>query len=210
LPASSVTWGGDQNAPDGGVDVRVNVPTKKPIQGFIPRHVTGFQVKKPDLARAGILLEMRPGGKVRPVIRALAKQSGAYIIVSAKASVSDSAVVKRRQAMVDAVKGVRGAAALILDFYDRGRIATWLRDHPGLIPWVRQKIGKSLRGWRSYGAWANAAEDENAPYLLDDKLRIHTGRKDNGAGLSSTDGLERIRDVLREPRKVDRGSLRRR
>lgn len=204
LPTSSVTWGGDQNAPDGGVDVRVNAPTKRPIQGFIPRHATGFQVKKPNLARAGILKEMRPGGEVRPVIRALAQQSGAYIIVSAGASVSDSALVKRQQAMVDAVKGARGVASLTLDFYDRGRIATWLRDHPGLIPWVRQKIGKSIRGWRPYGAWANAAEDEYAPYLLDDKLRIHTGTKDNRAGLSSTDGLERIRDVLREPRKVVR------
>ena len=204
LPASSVTWGGDQNAPDGGIDVRVNAPTKRPIQGFIPRHAAGFQVKKPDLARAGILKEMRPGGKVRPVIRSFAQQSGAYIIVSANASVSDSALVKRRQAMIDAVKGMKGATSLALDFYDRGRIATWLRDHPGLIPWVRQKIGKSIRGWRPYGAWANAAEDEEAPYLLDDKLRIHTGKKDNGAGLSSTNGLERIRDVLREPRKVVR------
>ena len=144
LPTSSVTWGGDQNAPDGGVDVRVNAPTKRPIQGFIPRHATGFQVKKPNLARAGILKEMRPSGEVRPVIRALAQQSGAYIIVSAGASVSDSALVKRQQAMVDAVKGARGVASLTLDFYDRGRIATWLRDHPGLIPWADKSIGPNV------------------------------------------------------------------
>jgi DNA-binding CsgD family transcriptional regulator len=128
LPVSSVTWGGDQNAPDAGVDVRVDVSKKKSIQGFIPRHGSGFQVKKPDLARAGILKEMRLRGKVRPAIRALAQQSGAYIIVSANASVSDSALVKRRQAMIDAVKGMKGAASVALDFYDRGRIATWLRD----------------------------------------------------------------------------------
>jgi hypothetical protein len=204
LPASSVTWGGDQNAPDGGVDVRVNAPKKEQIQGFIPRHTTGFQVKKPDLSRAGILKEMRPGGKVRPVICTLAQQSGAYIIVSSNGSVSDSALVKRRQAMIDAVKGTEGAASLALDFYDRGRIATWVRDHPGLIPWVRQKIGKSISGWRPYGAWANPAEDEKAPYLLDDKLRIYTGKKAKAGVLPAAEGLGRIRDVLREPRKAVR------
>lgn len=204
FPVASVTWGGDQNAADGGVDIRVAAPTDKPVHGFVPRHNTGFQVKKPDLARAGILQEMRPNNKVRPAIRALAKLSGAYIIVSAKASVTDSVLVKRRQAMADAVKGVSGASSLALDFYDRGRIATWLRDHPGLIPWVRQKTGKSIRGWRSYGPWANAAEADDAAYLLDNKLRIHTSRKDSGAGLSATVGLDRIRDLLCEPRRVVR------
>jgi len=71
--------------------------------------------------------------------------------------------------MRDAIKGVKGARDLSLDFYDRGRIASWLRDHPGLIPWVRQCIGKSIRGWQSYGAWANPVEGIDAEYLVDDK-----------------------------------------
>src|SRR5258708_15874189 len=106
--------------------------------------------------------------------------------------------------MIDAVKGIKGAASVALDFYDRGRIATWLRDHPGLIPWVRQMIGKSIRGWRPYGASAYAAEDEKAPYLLADKLRILTGQNENGARLSSADGLGRPRRMLREPRHAVR------
>jgi hypothetical protein len=60
--------------------------------------------------------------------------------------------------MADALKRVKGARALHLDFYDRERMASWLRDHPGLIPWVRQCIGRGIRGWQSYGAWANPAE----------------------------------------------------
>jgi hypothetical protein len=192
LPTSAVSWGGDQNAPDGGVDVRVDLPKtkKKKVEGFVPRPATGFQVKKSDMARKEILKEMRPGGKVRPVIRSLINQSGAYVIVSSNGSVSDSALRNRRQAMADATKGIKNAKTAILDFYDRGRLATWLRDHPGLILWVRQKTGRSVRGWRPYGAWAYASEDEKAPYLLDDKLRVLTRKRESGGGVSSAEGLQ--------------------
>jgi hypothetical protein len=204
LSVSSVTWGGDQNASDGGLDVRVDLPKKTKIEGFVPRPATGFQVKKSDMPPKEIIREMLPNGKVRPVIRDLAKQSGAYIIVSSNGSVSDSALRKRRDAMAAAVKGTKGARTFILDFYDRGRVATWVRDHPGLIPWVRQRLGKSIQGWRSYGAWAYASEDEKARYLIDDKLRIHTGKREGGNGISAVDGLAAIRDILREPRSIVR------
>jgi hypothetical protein len=204
LSTSSVTWGGDQNAADGGLDVRVELPKRAKVSGFIPRPATGFQVKKSDMKPAKILEEMKPRGKLRAVIRELAKRSGAYVIVSSKGSVADSALKQRRAAMQAAIKTLKKRKSLTLDFYDRTRVATWVRDHPGLIPWVRQKLGKSIRGWRSYGAWAYLAEDEDAPYLLDDKLRIITGRKKSGSGVTAVEGLKLIRDALREPRKIAR------
>ena len=97
---------------------------------------------------------------------------------------SDSVLRKR----LEAVKGVEGGSGLVLEFYDRNRIATWVRCHPGLIPWVRQKIGRSLQGWQPYGAWAYPSEDETAGYLLDDKLRIHRGSKEGGKGASAANG----------------------
>ena len=48
LPVSAVTWGGNQTAKDGGLDVRVSLPPGPAIAGFIPRVATGFQIKKPD------------------------------------------------------------------------------------------------------------------------------------------------------------------
>ena len=54
LPVSAVTCGGDQNAKDGGVDVRVLLPFRTRIEGFIPCAATGFQVKKPDMPPAEI------------------------------------------------------------------------------------------------------------------------------------------------------------
>src|SRR3984893_2043350 len=62
LPVSAVTWGGDQDAKDGGLDVRVSLPADTKISGFVPRAATGFQVKKPDMPASEISKEMKPKG----------------------------------------------------------------------------------------------------------------------------------------------------
>jgi hypothetical protein len=204
LPVSAVTWGGSQTAKDGGLDVRVSLPSDSKVGGFIPRPATGFQVKKPDMPPSEIAKEMKPGGVLRPVIEELAAVSGAYIIVSSSGSTADSALTNRREAMAEAVKEYADVAKLHLDFYDRNRVASWVRDHAGLIPWVRSRIGKSVPGWRSYGRWSYVSAGADKTYLLDDKARIKTGSKNDGDGLSAVDGINRIRDALRRPGQVIR------
>ncbi len=149
LPLSALTAGGHQNAADGGLDVRIDLPALTNLSGFIPRPSTGFQVKVPDMPGKAILSEMRPGNILRPVIQELASASGAYIIVSAKASITDKKLNRRRDAMREAVADARDANLLFLDFYDRERIALWVRAHPGLVAWVREKIGQPIHGWSS-------------------------------------------------------------
>lgn len=134
LSTSAATWGGNQTAKDGGLDVRVSLPAGTKIDGFIPKADTGFQVKKPDMPRGEIIEEMKPKGAVRPVIAELAKASGAYIIISAAGSTADSALKSRRDAMAEAIQGITDADKLALDFFDRNRVATWVRDHAGMIP----------------------------------------------------------------------------
>ncbi|MDY0404167.1 hypothetical protein P5G51_000975 [Virgibacillus sp. 179-BFC.A HS] len=97
LPTAGVTWGGHQNAKDGGIDVRVDILSPLHADSFIPRSKTGFQVKKPDMPRADILSEMRPKGKLRQVIRDLVDSKGAYIIVSSQGSTADSALKDRKK-----------------------------------------------------------------------------------------------------------------
>jgi hypothetical protein len=65
--------------------------------------VSGFQVKKPDMPRSEILKEMRPDGALREEIKTLVAEGGAYIIVSANGSTSDSALKARLKAMREAV-----------------------------------------------------------------------------------------------------------
>jgi hypothetical protein len=203
LPASAVTWGGNQTAKDGGLDVRVALRAGTAIEGFIPRAATGFQVKKSDMPPSAIGPEMKPKGMIRPVISALAQDSGAYIIVSANGSTADSALSDRRAAMAGAVTGMPEATKLELDFYDRNRIATWVREHAGMMLWVRTKIGKAIPGWRSHGAWSHRPAS-GGDYLLDETVRIRSATANEGEGLSTLAGIHKLRDALREPGKVVR------
>jgi hypothetical protein len=202
--ASHVTWGGNQNAADGGIDVRVALPPGTLIDGFVPRPATGFQVKQQDMPAGEIMDEMRPKGVVRPSIQNLADQSGAYIIVSSQGSTADTALRSRRDAMTDTMAGLRSADALFLDFYDCTRVASWVRTHDGLMPWIRGLVGRSIQGWQSYGAWAYAPDGVTGEYLADDKLRVHPVTRESDQGLSAAQGLQRIRDELRQPRHVVR------
>ena len=220
---STVTWGGDQDAADGGLDVRVELPKATSIAGFLPRAVTGLQVKKSDMSGAKIQNEMRPPSneqaaartrgtkertkkqqrnKLRPVIAELAAVGGAYIIVSAKGSTTDTALRNRRGSMRSAL-GQR-QRKLLVDFCDRGRLATWLREHPGLITWVRAKIGKTITGWQPYGAWALSPQGTEDAYLLDDELCLKTGTRDGAGGYTVTEGLRQLRELLRKPQSIVR------
>lgn len=193
-----VTWGGDQNAADGGLDVRASLEQRVGQQSNLPRSLTGFQVKAQDMPRAAILDEMKPGGTVRSVIRELAEASGAYIIVSSKGSVSDTALRARRAAMTEAVHELPNVDSLHLDFYDRNRVATWVREHVGLCLWLREKIGRSISGWKTYGPWATTSEGQNPEYLLDEAVRVRS-RDQLGRSLSALEGIQRIRaDLSRE------------
>src|SRR5690349_530177 len=78
LAVAGVTWGGDQRAADGGLDVRVALPEGSPLEDFVPRPNTGFQVKREDMPPASIRAEMRPGNVLRPVIETLADLGGSY------------------------------------------------------------------------------------------------------------------------------------
>lgn len=204
LPVSAVTWGGDHTAKDGGLDVRVSLSAGDSISGFVPRPATGFQVKKPDMTPSEIPKEMKPKGVLRPVIEALAEEAGAYIIVSSSGSTADSALTNRRLAMAAAAADSTHADQLALDFYGRNRIASWVRDHPGLIPWVRSRIGRAFSGWQSYGDWSRTPAGADTRYLQDDKARIRTGRRDEGDGVTVQQGISQLRAALREPRGVVR------
>src|SRR3972149_8623019 len=127
LPTSGIIWGGHQDASDAGLDVTVRSNVHPPQNSFVPRMVTGFQVKKPDMTPTRIKKEMKPKGKLREKIRTLIKESGAYIIVNSTGSVTNKALQNRLNAMREAVVGVPNHRRLLVDFLDRGRIATWGR-----------------------------------------------------------------------------------
>jgi len=200
---AAVTYGGHQNAPDGGIDVRVALPNGS-ISGYVPALQTGFQAKAEDMPPNAIAREMAPNGVLRPVIVDLASKSGAYIIVSSKGSVSDSALPARRNAMAQALSSVPAAGSLHVDFYDRRRMASWVNQHAGLIPWVRNKVGRRLSGWRPFEDWSSSPNDLTDDYFTDAGLRLSSAKFASGDGLTVADGLKQIRGTLANPKGVVR------
>lgn len=203
LPLSGVTAGGDQNAADGGIDVRVSRPKGSVTGDFIPRDDNGIQVKLPDMPKSAIIAEMRPNGALRPVISDLADQGGAYLILSAKGSVSDSSLKSRRAAMREAIADHPNAAALHTDFYDRERVANWLRQYPGISAWVLERVGRAAKGWQSLANWSEGGASSQ-PYLIDDSGCITDERSREQEALPILEGISRLRESLQQPGKCVR------
>lgn len=168
-PSSAVLAGGNQTAPDGGVDVRVQLEsTGRVLAGdtvtnladltagstaldFIPRADTGFQVKCEDMPAGATINEMRPKGVLRDSIKELIARKGAYVIVSSKGTVADAFLAKRLKAMREAVVDQPGHQDLKLDFYDRDRLARWVRQYPGVEMWLRERVPVDIAAKKSSG-----------------------------------------------------------
>lgn len=195
LPVVSVTAGGNQTAPDGGVDVRVDLQTPVTLD-FIPRSQTVFQVKCEDMPASKIAKEMRSGGKLRAAIAQLIVAQGAYVIVCSQGTVADPHLKKRREAMRATMKNVPGAATVHVDFYDRKRLATWVRGYPGVEQWTRGRIGEPLSGWQAYGNWTG--DKTASPYQKDEFGRVLSKSSGSAEAMSVEGGINAIRERLAE------------
>jgi hypothetical protein len=200
LPTAGVTCGGDQNAPDGGIDVRVEVTDTPHNDSFIPRAKTAFQVKKPDMPRAEIIKEMKPSGILRESIKELADSNGAYIIISSQGSTADSALRNRVQAMFDALCDLPNASNIKVHFYDRDRVAGWVRSHASIVLWIRERLGRSMQGWKPYTNWSNSPDGVESKYFCDKQIRLHHFSVSDSEGMEGLAGIEVLRGLLHNPR----------
>lgn len=202
--AAAVTAGGHQDAPDGGIDVRVasDGPLARP--DFVPRASTGFQAKRTDLTPAEIGREMRPDGRLRPSIGDLALAGGAYVIVSSVGSVADPQLDARRRAMRRALDGEPGGERLLTDYYDRDRLAAWVDAHPAVAAWVRARIGASTDGWHAFGSWKDVAVGGDGPFIADGPARVVEERPGERRVLELSEAVSRLRDALRRERGCTR------
>jgi len=190
----NVFWGGNQTAADGGIDVRCEYEGEAYSNSFIPRNKTGFQVKLSDYKPNQILNEMQDKGILKESIQNLCKNNGAYILVCGKSSVSDQMYKNRIDAMKKAVQGYEGSENVCLDFFDGNRIATWLRNYPALIIWVREKISRPLEGWRAYGEWSNTQEKDYKGYIIDEEKRLYDYMEDKE--ITVLEGIQKFRDLI--------------
>lgn len=173
ISQDTVTWGGDQRAKDGGVDVRIEINPVSEISGYIPSCNTVFQVKAEKFPPSRIANEIAPKGELRPAIKDWAGHTtGAYILVSTRDSLSDSSLRSRKKAMEDCLTDHGFNGQVHLDFYDSRKIADWIEQHPAIAVWVKHVTGHPLVGWKPYGPWAYREDDIQASYILDDRVKV--------------------------------------
>lgn len=164
-----VRFSGSITAPDGGVDVRVDVKAAPFASSFIPRPNTIFQAKRDTMPAGDISGEMKPKGVLAAVISRQCEIGGAYVIVSLADDCTEPMRNSRLEAMRAAVVDHPNVGDIHLDFYDRFKLHQWLRQHPSVMLWVRLLIGQPLSGWQSYGRWTNV------PTAMTDDLILAPG-----------------------------------
>ncbi len=196
LPESAVTWGGDQRAKDGGVDVLVDCPSPLWEPDFVKTSHTVFQVKAESFPPSKIKEEMAPDGTLRPAIAELQETRGSYIIVSTKDDDTYLALKPRRDAIHNCLSDHGLGTSVQSDFYDSRRLADWVEQHPQIAAWLRHKIGEPIKGWRPYGAWAYDEHDLEAEYLIDDQVRVFVPNADEGWCIE--DAIAQMRQELKQ------------
>lgn len=199
-PTSSVRWGGHHNAPDGGLDIEILLENSPKKPDFVKRQHTGFQAKKESsgFSASKIIKEMKPEGKLRPIIIQLIKESGSYVIVSNAddCSSSEQMLPSRLNAMKEAIKNEKHSENLHTDFYDKNHLATWVRNYPSIILWVKQTIGKAFTGWQPFGNWSDSPEGEDDVYLISNDVCIHDDSNQQHRDLHISEGIRKLRETI--------------
>jgi hypothetical protein len=101
--------------------------------------------------------------------------------------------------MRGALSGMKDAGRLLVDFYDRDRVATWTNSFPGVAAWVMERVGRRLSGWSAIGKWAGTRAGEADDYLSGGETCVVDERTKEREDLSLLDGIARIRRSLSQP-----------
>lgn len=188
-----VRWSGSINASDGRIDVHVQVPVENLSTGFLERPDTIFQAKKHSMGKSAIQKEMSDDGQLVAAIAGQASKGGSYIIVSLSDDCSPTMRNDRLKAMQEALQGDSNSDQIHLDFYDRSKLAQWLRQHPSVLLWVKEKLGQGYSGWKPYGAWSNPPKDADDTLIADEGVVV-TMPQGNKFGIA--DAIEPLRDLI--------------
>ena len=204
-PISAVRWSGAHTASDGGLDVDCRVESE-PFRGdFVPCARTGFQVKKSSMPAGEIAKEMSPRGQLRPIFAELAKSDGCYIIVSLEDDPTPNGkpLAARRHAMREQVAGLQDLGDLRTEFYGRHQLAQWLRRHPGVEHWARERLGIPLPGWKSFGRWTRTLPGDNDSLICGSGVSVVLPGQE-AEKLEIKDGIQGIRQLVRSSGKAVR------
>jgi len=195
LSSVGIKWGGSQTASDDGVDVLVNYPKDKNLDGYIAPY-TIIQVKKNNMPPKEIEKEMCPKGKLRQFFYQLNQKKGTYIISSGNSDTSKRYLDMRTQVMKD-ILVKHGLIDIKVDFYDCQRIASWVRSFPAMSIWLKDKAGNGTFGWKPFGNWSNSNSGTVSEYIFDESINT---MYDKNTPINIVQGINSIRGNLIIPK----------
>ena len=199
-----VTYGGNQDESDGGVDVRVKSNECFCEDWAIPRNNTIIQVKKPKMPPSEIEKEMiNKEGNVLESIKELVSVKGAYIIASSGDNLTDKTLKNRIDKMKSIMSEIDKDGNVKLNFYDSKRIATWTNKFPSIIIWVNERTNNRTIGWSTYYNWSNPNEIEKE-FIIDEDIFLHKDNFDKNNKRTIIEGINEIRNLLSQEKKVVR------
>lgn len=199
-----VTYGGNQDESDGGVDVRVKSNECFCEDWAIPRNNTIIQVKKPQMPPSEIEKEMiNKEGNVLESIKELVSVKGAYIIASSGDNLTDKTLKNRIDKMKSIMSEIDKDGNVKLNFYDSKRIATWTNQFPSIIIWVNERTNNRTIGWSTYYNWSNPNEIEKE-FIIDEDIFLHKDNFDKNNKRTIIEGINEIRNLLSQEKKVVR------
>lgn len=198
-----VSWSGSITAPDGGIDVHVQVPVGTLSTGYIERPDTIFQAKKHKMRKADIKREMTADKLLSPTLSEQARKGGSYVIVSLGDDCSPFMLAERIDAMQEAVKNDPNKHKIHLAFYDRSKLAQWVRQHPSVMLWLNRKLGRGYSGWQSYGAWSCPPEGTVDTLISAPGVTISLPSSE-GQNLSIEEAIGPMRELIRSTKKAVR------
>lgn len=198
-----VSWSGSIKAPDGGIDIHVQVDTTKLDTGFLSRPDTVLQSKKDPMPKSAIAAEMLKDTELNPTIANQAKIGGSYIIVSLADDCSPPMKKDRLDAMRAALANDPNKDNIHLDFFDRSKLVQWVRQHPSVLLWLKRKLGQGYSGWQPYGAWSNPPEGSPDALISAPGVTVHLPTE-RDQQLSIEDAIEPMRRLIRTSNKAIR------
>lgn len=199
-----VTYGGNQDESDGGVDVRVKSNECFCEDWAIPRNNTIIQVKKPKMPPSEIEKEMiNKEGNVLESIKELVSVKGAYIIASSGDNLTDKTLKNRIDKMKSIMSEIDKHGNVKLNFYDSKRIATWTNQFPSIIIWVNERTNNRTIGWSTYYNWSNPNEIEKE-FIIDEDIFLYKDNLDKNNKRTIIEGINEIRNLLSQEKKVVR------
>ena len=192
---------GHNNAPDGGIDIRVKVETSKFDKGFLVKPNTILQSKKSKMPKNKILKEMRSkNDKLRPAISNLAENGGSYIIVS----LEDPACLKGHiNAMKEAVSDDQNKDNIDLQFFGLSKLHQWLDKHLSVVFWLKSELGQDCSGWYPYGLWSNPYEGDDDSFISAPGISVQL-LGGQGWEMSIEDAFEPMCKIIRSSYKITR------